>query len=58
MDYKTLRAHGFTNKQIDDLMFNYTTAVENEIPYPMYYAIIKLFHWQVKIKILFCLLGA
>ena len=28
MDYKTLRAHGFTNKQIDDLMFNYTTAVE------------------------------
>jgi hypothetical protein len=44
MDYKTLRAHGFTNKQIEDLMFNYTTAVENEIPYPMYYAIIKLFY--------------
>jgi len=40
---ETLKRYGYTKKQIDQFMFVYNDAIEKNIVYPLYYAMVKVF---------------
>lgn len=36
-----LKANGYIQKEIDKIMIHYQYAIDNAIPYPLYYALSK-----------------